>query len=142
LEAIDTHVIFRNRPCPKKAVVLRQLNGDSEETPARVMGLFHLHALLFLNDHDAKLVRQKLSTMYPGTYRVELRPLHLDKSVDESLRKIVSYFLKSRVQFNYVMETGGYQDGRLIDDDSLSRLVRFGFSTGIDVSSCNVYCKR
>lgn len=142
LEAIDTDVIFRHRPCPKKAIVLKHLNGDSEETPARVMGLFHLHALMFLNDHDAKVVRRKLSAMYPGNHRVELRPLHVDKPVDESLRKIVSYFLKSRVQFNYVMKTDGYQGGRLIDNDSLSRLVCFGLSNEIGVSSCNVYCKR
>lgn len=142
LEAVDTHVIFGDRPCPKKAVVLRQLNGDSEQTPARVMGLFHLHGLLFLNDHDAKLVRRKLSTMHPGKHRVELRQLYTDTPVDESLRKIVSYFLKSRVQFNYVMKTDGYQNGRLIDNDSLSRLVRFGLTDGIDVGSFNVYSKR
>jgi len=142
LEAVDTDVIFRDRPCPKKAIVLKQLNGDSEETPARVMVLFHLHALMFLNDHDAKVVRRKLSVMYPGNHRVELRPLHVDKPVDESLRKIVSYFLKSRVHFNYVMKTDGFQGGRLIDDYSLSRLVSFGLSSEIGVSSCNVYCKR
>lgn len=141
LEAMDTDVIFRKRPCQKKAIVLKGLNGGSEETPARTMGLFHLHALAFLNEHDVKKVRQRLSIMFPGIYRVQMRPLHDDKSVEQSIRNLCSYMLKSRTKYNYHMDTSGYSIGREIDSVSLSSLIRIGMSSDTGIGSFNVYSR-
>lgn len=141
LEAMDMHVIFRDRPCQKKAVVLKALNGDSEDTPARVMGLFHLHSLIFLNGHDAESVRRKLTTMYPGSYRVQMRPLYDDMSIEQSIRNLCRYMLKSKTSFNYTMGTNGDSLGRLFDNKTLTDLVIIGISNEVGVIGCNVYSK-
>jgi len=142
LEAVDTDVIFGERPCLKKAIALRHLNGDREETAARTMGLFHSHIVVFLNDHDLRVVKQKIRSMFPGTYRVELRPLRNDKSVKDSLTDICSYILKSATQYNYTMESGGYRNGRFIDEEPLASLVNLGMSGSVGVGSCLIYSKR
>lgn len=141
LEAVDMDVIFGERPCFKKAIALKSLNGNREETSASTMGLFHSHILVFLNGHDAKEVRQRLGVMFPGPYRVELRPLRKDKSVDDSLRDICGYILKSATQYNYSMESRISRNGRIIDDDALISLIRFGMSDEIGVSSFLIYSK-
>lgn len=142
LEAVDTDVIFGERPCLKKAIALKHLNGDREETVARTMGLFHSHIVVFLNGHELDAVKLRLRSMFPGNYRVELRPLRIDKSVEDSLTTICSYVLKSATQYNYTMDSGGYRNGRFIDEEPLASLVSLGMSGSVGVSSCLIYSKR
>lgn len=141
LEAMDMQVIFHDRPCKKKAVVLKGLNGGSEDTTARVMGLFHLHSLVFLNGHDADSVRRKLAAMFPGSYRVQMRPLYDDMSVEQSIRNLCRYMLKSKSSFNYTMKTNGDSVGRSFDTKTLTDLVVLGMNNEVGVNCCNVYSK-
>lgn len=131
-EIVDTETILGSHACPQKGRALRELNGGSDITPCRDMVLLHFHALVFLNGHNPDAVKDKLREKWPTPYAVKMDSLFRDKPIDSSIRKIGSYMLKDRYQYNHQMQTNGFIDERYLNNSSLSFLVRLGLDLGID----------
>jgi hypothetical protein len=131
-EMVDTETILESHACPQKARALRGLNGNSDTTSCRDMVLLHFHALVFLNGHDPDAVKDKLRGKWPSPYAVKMDSLFRDKPIDSSIRKIGSYMLKDRYQYNHRFQTNGFIDERYLSNGSLSLLIRLGLDVGID----------
>jgi hypothetical protein len=131
-EVVDTDTILGSHACPQKARALRGLNGGSDITPCRDMILVHFHALVFLGGHDPEVVKDKVREKWPGPYAIKMDKLFLKVSVEDSIRKIASYMLKDRYQYNHRFETSGFTNERYLREDSLSFLIRFSLRMGID----------